>query len=312
MSLTRKTVALLILTALSLPIAYVLGDFLGIKSDTGIETIPSTFIDPALAFYSVPIRVTVELLADISPAAPLWNWIAIMFAGVLVQHFVLYGATTGLIYVAKTLRMTATSSMDSPLSNRVALKNEANGVQDGLAPVGSNAPESPSPRRRPISGAIAVTGFLLGIVGAFFLVSIHGHGEGGLGALILGAFAIGAGCGVGVIASIVAIVRKERWMAMHVIVLLITLWIGLWILSLFRPVPSPRAQFSAPLDSMLVWETFARIAPSNPSLVRTPLTAPHNSDVRRGPRSSGGERKRQPRMLDLRRICARASRAAKL
>jgi len=126
MPLTRNAVALLILTVLSLPIAFVLGEYLGIKLDTGIETIPSTFIDPVLAFYSVPIRVTVAFLADVTPAAPLWIWTAIMFAGVLVQHFVLYGVTMRLIHFAKTPSMTPTSSMDLPPPDRVVLKDEAN------------------------------------------------------------------------------------------------------------------------------------------------------------------------------------------
>ena len=111
------------------------------------------------------------------------------------------------------------------------------GAQGGMAPVESNAPATPSPQRRPIFGAIAVACFLLGVIGAIYLVLTYFRGEGGYGAAILGAFAIGAGAGLGVIASIVAIVRKERWMAMHIIVLSINVLTALWIVRLFRPVP---------------------------------------------------------------------------
>ena len=187
-----------------------------------------------------------------------------MFAGVLVQHFVLYGVAARLIRVAKTPRMTATSSENSGLLERVALARTPHegehtsghrepshihfcpvcgaevtenaqrclrcmarlGGQSTLEPVESNASGTPSVQRSPTSGVIAVVCLLAGVLGAFNL-------KGGLGALIVAAFLIGAGSCLGLIAGVVAIVRNERWMTMNLIVLLINVLITLKILSLF-------------------------------------------------------------------------------
>ena len=113
------------------------------------------------------------------------------------------------------------------------------GAQGGLAPVESSASETPAPRRFPVSGVIAVACFFSGILSAIYLGAVALHSPGGLGgAAIVGALAIGAGSGLGALASIVAIIRKERWLTLHVIVLIVSVGTGLWIISLFRPVSS--------------------------------------------------------------------------
>src|SRR4051812_23176644 len=83
-------------------------------------------------------------------------------------------------------------------------------------------PPAPPVGRRPISGVIAVVCLLSGVFGAFYSLKMYFHGPGAFGALIPALFLIGAGCGLAIIAGVVAIVRKERWMGMHVIVLLVS------------------------------------------------------------------------------------------
>jgi hypothetical protein len=97
----------------------------------------------------------------------------------------------------------------------------------------SDAPGMPSPRRRPIFGAIAVMCSLSGVVGAFYWIRIPTEGLGALGTFITSALSIGAGSSLGALAGIIAIIRKERWLVLHVGVFLINVVSAAWIVWLF-------------------------------------------------------------------------------
>lgn len=113
---------------------------------------------------------------------------------------------------------------------------------------GWTPPPSSKPRRRPISGVIAVLCLLSGFVGAIVATLWVGHGGGVFVATMLGIFSIGVGAGLAAIAAIVAMIRSERWAVVPAMVLLISIFLALWVVGVFMWAPP---QPTAPLNEQL-------------------------------------------------------------